>query len=178
MSDTSNRKSDKMLPVMIRGFDTEESVRTFKLSVKIIPNKKSETIRKKLLGTGKDWKLTEKIVGFCADNCVTNFGMINRNGNNNVFHRLKSELKREIVGIGCVAHIVHNAFDSVCSQIPFNIESLVVNIYKYFNIHSVRVEALKEFCERSEIEYVRPASHSGTRFLTLFPAIQKVKFSI
>jgi hypothetical protein len=174
ITDTSNRKSDKMLPVMARAFDEEQGVQIFKLAVKLIPNERSETIGKELLVTGKEWKVTDKVVAFGADNCVTNFGGVNRNGENNVFHRLKKELGRNIVGIGCVAHIIHNSFDSACDQLPINIESLVVNIYKQFHIHTLRVEALKEFCADAEIDYEKIVNHSGTRFLTLHLAIQKV----
>ena len=85
ITDTSNRKADKMLPVMVRAFDLENCVRVFKLAVKLISNEKSETIGREMLQTGKDWKIIDKIVAFCADNCVTNFGKVNRNGENNVF---------------------------------------------------------------------------------------------
>lgn len=174
ITDTSNRKADKMLPVMVRGFDEEKGVLVYKLAVKLIPNETSETIGKELLETGKVWKLTDKVVAFGADNCMTNFGGVNRNGVNNVYSRLKKELGREIIGIGCVAHIFHNAFDSACDQLPFNIEALAVNIHKHFHIHTLRVESLKEFCAESETEYSKLTNHSGTRFLTLHPAIKKV----
>lgn len=163
-----------MLPVMVRGFSEEKGVQVFKLAVKLIPNEKSETIGNELIGTGKDWKISGKIVAFGADNCVTNFGGVKRNGENNVFFRLKAELDRDIVGVGCVAHIMHNAFDSACDQLPINIEALSVNIYKHFHIHTLRVESLKEFCENAEVEYTKLTNHSGTRFLTLRPAVQKV----
>lgn len=174
ITDTSNRKADKMLPVMVRGFDEEKGVQIFKLAVKLIPNETSETIAKGLLEIGQQWKVTEKVVAFGADNCVTNFGGVNRNGDKNVFSRLKKELGREIVGVGCVAHIIHNAFDSACDQLPFNIEALAVNIYKHFHIHTLRVETLKDFCDDSEMEYTKLTNHSGTRFLTLHPAVKKV----
>lgn len=165
-----------MLPVMVRGFDLDKGVKVFKLAVKMIPNEKSETIGTELICTGKDWGVTTKIVAFGADNCMTNFGGVNRNGENNVFSRLKSMLGREIVGSGCVSHIIHNSFDSACDQLPINIEALAVNIYKHFHIHTLRVEALKGFCADAGEEYTKLTSHSGTRFLTLYPAIQKVIF--
>ena len=90
------------------------------------------------------------------------------------FFRLKKELTRDIVGLGCMAHIIHNAFDSACDQLPINIEALVVNIYKHFHIHTLRVESLKELCANCEVEYTKLTNHSGTRFLTLNPAVKKV----
>lgn len=169
ITDTSNRKADKMLPILVRCFHEEKGVKVFKLDVKLIPNEKSETIGTELVGTGITWNVVDKVVAFGADNCPTNFGGVTRNGKNNVFFRLKEILRREIVGIGCACHITHNAFDASCEQLPIQIEALVVVIYKHFHIHTLRVEALKELCEGGEITY-----HSSVRFLTLHPAVKKV----
>lgn len=118
-----------MLPVLVRGFNEKKGVVVFKLDIKFIPKETSETIGKELLETGTT--------------CPTNFGGVTRRGENNVFARLKGKFGREILGIGCVAHIVHNAFDSSCDQLPIDIEALVVNVYKHFHIHTLRVEALR-----------------------------------
>lgn len=52
ITDTSNRKAVKMLPVMVRGFDPETGVKTFKLAVKIVKNETSETVGNELVETG------------------------------------------------------------------------------------------------------------------------------
>lgn len=175
LTDCSNRNADKMLPVMVRGFDENKGVLVFKLAVKLIPNEKSETIGSELMTTGRNWKIEDKICGFAADNCNTNFGGVNRKGENNVFFRLKRELGRDIVGIGCASHIIHNSFDSAFEQLP-DIEARVVNIYNHFRLHTVRVNSLKDFCADADVEYTKLAKHSGTRFLSLYPAVQKVRF--
>jgi hypothetical protein len=55
-------------------------------------------------------KLSNKIVAFCRDNCNTNFGGASRKGTKNVFAKLTtSDLKMNIRGTGCAAHILHNA---------------------------------------------------------------------
>lgn len=164
-----------MLPVLVRGFDDEEGVLVFKLAIKFIPNETSATIGTELLDTGRGWNIHEKVVAFGADNCPTNFGGITRRGENNVFARLKVEFCRGILGIGCVAHIVHNAFDSACDQLPIGIEPLVVNIYKHFHIHTLRVESLKDLCDEADVQYEKLTNHSGSRFLTLLPAVSKVR---
>lgn len=175
ITDTSNHKADKMLPILARGFDEEKGVRVFKLGIKFIANETSETIGEELISTGKNWKITDKICAFGGDNCPTNFGGVNRNGQNNVFYRLKVMLQRQIVGVGCVSHIIHNAFDVGCEQLPIAIEPLVVVIYKHFHIHTLRVETLKEFCDDEEVTYTKLVNHSGTRFLTLHLAVKKVE---
>lgn len=97
-----------MLPVLVRGFDEEKGVLVFKLAIKFIPNETSATIGTELLDSGHGWNIQEKVIAFGADNCPTNFGGITRRGDNNVFARLKGEFGRGILGIGCIAHIIHN----------------------------------------------------------------------
>lgn len=175
LTDTSNRKHVKLLPILARCFDEEKGVQTFKLNVKNIPGEKSETIASELSSSAKEWGIEKKIIAFAADNVVTNFGGITRGGTNNVFHRLKSSLNSNLLGIGCNAHIVHNAFDAACGTLSFDIEAVVVRIYKYFYIYTCRVETLKSFCNVNEVEFSMLKNHSGTRFLSLGPAIKKVR---
>ena len=70
-----------------------------------------------------------------------------------MFSYLKKELGRNIVGVGCGAYIVNNCFQNVVDVLPTEVESLVVKIYKYFHIYTVRVTQLKEFCEFVEIDH-------------------------
>lgn len=163
-----------MLPVLVRGFDETEGVLVFKLGIKFIPNETSETIGNELLKAGKDWKIEQKVVAFGADNCPTNFGGVARRGENNVFARLKQSLGRKIIGVGCAAHIIHNSYDTACDQLPVDIEPIVVNVYKHFHIHTLRVEILKEVCDDAGVQYEKLTNHSGTRFLTLLPAVSNV----
>lgn len=55
---------------------------------------------------------------------------------------MKNELGREINGIGCGAHIVHNCMQTAVDVLPIEIEALIVKIYKYFHIYTVRVTLL------------------------------------
>lgn len=88
--------------------------------------------------------------------------------------KLIANEKSETTGVGCASHIIHNAFDSACDQLPINIESLAVNVFKHFRLHTLRVNDLEKFCDEAEVEYTKLVSHSGTRFLSLHPAVQKV----
>ncbi|KAK1879484.1 Catalase isozyme 1 [Dissostichus eleginoides] len=45
---------------------------------------------------------------------------------------------------------------------------------KYFHIYTVRTESLKEYCDFVDIEYRRMLSHSKTRWLSLFPGIERM----
>lgn len=48
-------------------------------------------------------------------------------GSNNVFSRLKVQLPH-LIGIGCVAHITHNALKHACEAVPFDVEQIIVKI--------------------------------------------------
>lgn len=58
---------------------------------------------------------------------------------------------KSIIGIGCAAHIVHNATATDCVLV--DIESVIVKIYKYFYRYTVRMEQLKDFCDFVDLEY-------------------------
>lgn len=61
-------------------------------------------------------------------------------GRSNVFYHLK-QWKEEIIGIGCAAQIVHNALKNACDRMSsFDVECVVIKIYSYSYIHSVRDE--------------------------------------
>lgn len=66
---------------------------------------------------------------------------------------MNAYIGRELIGIGCFAHIVHDTVMAASDCLPVDIETVVVKLYSYFYIYAVRVEKLKEFCEFVEIEY-------------------------
>jgi hypothetical protein len=52
--------------------------------------------------------LLTKCAAFFGGNTNTDFGEISCSGNKNIFHALKYGLEKELVGVGCPAHILHN----------------------------------------------------------------------
>ncbi|KAL4141345.1 hypothetical protein QTP88_004000 [Uroleucon formosanum] len=152
--DASNRKDIKIVPVIIRYFQPE-----FGIKVKFLEFKNTTWIK----------KLSDFV-----ETTVTQTGGVKRGGNNNVFARMKNELGREINGIGCGAHIVHNCMQTAVDVLPIEIKALIVKIYKYLHIYTVRVTKLQEFCEFAEVEYKKVLQHGSTRFLSLLPAIERI----
>ena len=65
----------------------------------------------------------------------------------------------------CIQHAVDN--------LPVAVKSLL-KIYKFFDIYTVRVAELKQFCDFVDIEYQRISQHGNTRFLSLLPALQRI----
>jgi len=145
----------------------------FVLKLRSLPGETAEILSNYQVSVREKNELKEKVVGFCADNCNTNFGGVKRRGQNNVFFRVKEKIERDLTGIGCAAHIVHNCFQHAVDTLPVCVESLV-KIYKFFHIYTVRVTKLKIFCEFVEIEYQRILQHGNTRFLSLLPALQRI----
>ena len=86
-------------------------------------------------------------MAYCGDNTNCNFGGSSRHGKNNVYIKLNNYLGRELIGVGCNEHILHNAIKTACDCLLIDVEVIIVKIYSYFHISTVRVETLKEFCE-------------------------------
>jgi hypothetical protein len=89
----------------------------------------------------KSLKLSNKIIAFCGDNVNANFRGAARKGTNNVLAKLTtSDLKMNTRGIGCAAHILHNAFPTRADILPVDVEAIMNKIFQYFHIYTVRVE--------------------------------------
>ena len=172
--DASNRKEIKLVRVVVRYFVPDIGVKVKLLEFKSLPGETAEILSNYLVSVLEQNELKEKVVGFFADNCNTNFGGVKRRGQNNVFFKVKEKIERDLTGIGCAAHIVHNCLQHAVDTLPVCVQSLVVKIYKFFHIYSVRVTELKNFCKFVEIKYQRILQHGNTRFLSLLPALQRI----
>lgn len=173
-TDASNHGNIKMMPVVVRYFIPTVGVRVKMLEFKSTKGETSEIIASLIKSTAEKNEISDKIVGFCGDNCPTNFGSCERGGQNNVFFRLK-QWKPSIIGVGCAVHIVHNALKYACDHLPIDIECVVVKVYSEFYINTVRVEALKSLCDSIEgIQYSKLLGYAKTRFLALGPAIGSI----
>ena len=171
--DASNRKEIKLVSVVVRYFVPDIGVKVKLLKFKSLPGETAEILSNYLVSVLEQNELKEKVVGFCADNCNTNFGGVKRKGKNNVFFKVKEKIERDLTGIGCATRIVHNCLQHAVDTLPVCVESLV-KIYKYFHIYTVRVTELKNFCNFVEIEYQRILQHGNIRFLSLLPALQRI----
>lgn len=169
--DASNRKDIKLVPIVVRYFNHISGAKVKLLDFKSVTGETCEIPTNHLCSVMLQTDLNNKIVGFCGDNCNTNFGGVKRAGKTNIFHRLKNILGREISGIECGAHIVHNCVETAVDNLPIDIEALLVKIYKYFNIYTVRVTKLNQFCKYVEIQYRKLIQHGNTRFLSIIPTV-------
>ena len=115
--------------VLVRScHETDVGVKMKVLEFKSLPGETAETLSGYLPFVLHQNNLKENVVGFCAVNCNTNFGGMERQGRNNVFFKVNENLKKDIIGIGCATHIVRNCIQHAVDTLPICIESLVVKI--------------------------------------------------
>lgn len=174
LSDASNHKDTKLYPVLVRYFNFERGIQTKVLNLKAIDGETSEIISNHLKKTVDDHNLNDKVIAMCADNTNTNFGGITRKGDNNVHKKMMHLLGKNIIGIGCNAHIVSNAINTASSLMSIDVEVIIPQIYLYFERFTVRVASLKSFCEEVSVEYKKLLGYSKTRWLALMPAVERV----
>lgn len=175
-TDASNHGADKLFPIMIQYFNwTGNGIETKLLDLQTLPNETSLSIANLVYETLNTYQLSSKCVAFIGDNANVNFGGVNRNPGQNVFTRLKQSLeKKYLVGVGCPAHIMHNSLRNGVDLMRFDIESMIMKIFNYFSVYTVRTETLKEFCDYVNINYQPLLRHSKTRWLSLFPCVERI----
>lgn len=172
-TDASNHGNIKLFPVLVRYFIPTVGVHVKVLEISSEKGETSEIISDLISCVAREYGLEKKIVAFCGDNAKVNFGGLSRGGENNVFYRMKLWLPH-LIGIGCTAHIAHNALKNACEAIPFDVEHVIVKIYSHFYIYTVRTEALKVFCDEADVEYMKLLGYAKTRFLALGPAAKRI----
>lgn len=102
------------------------------------------------------------------------FGGVARTSTNNVFAKLKNNTNANLIGVGCPAHILNNCLQHGMDALDFDIQSVILKIYNYFSVYTVRTESLKEFCEFVNVEYKQLMYHCVTRWLSIFPAVGRL----
>jgi len=73
-----------------------------------------------------------------------------------------------------LALIIHNAIQQAADSLSINVESIVCEIFGFFHIYPVRGESLNAFCNFADVQYNELLSHSKTRWLLLYPVIDRV----
>lgn len=137
--DCSNRHEIKLTPICVRYFTLNEGVSVKLLYFDELPGETSDILTGYLLRCVKRYGVEEKVICLCADNTNTNFGGVARKGQGNVFRKLQKSLGRPIFGIGCSAHILHNAVQHACDYLPIDPEVILVKRYKFFFVN-IRLE--------------------------------------
>ncbi|XP_074838055.1 uncharacterized protein LOC142004356 isoform X2 [Carettochelys insculpta] len=172
--DASNKKGQKLFPVLVRYFHPDSGIHTKIIDFSSLPCETPEVQGEFLCQLIEKHSLGEKLVGLCANTANANFGGAKRAGNNHVWRKLQVKVGKKIFGIGCGAHVIHNCLQAAADCLPIDLESFALKVYKYFHIYSVRVEELREFCQFVNLEYSKLREHSSTQFLSLGPALERI----
>lgn len=173
-TDASNHGNIKIFPLLIQYFSVTDGISTKLLYLDALKNETSETITAFIIKNLENSNLKAKCIAFSADNTNTNFGGRRRKGCQNVYKLLKKEISQHLIGIGCPIHILHNAAKHGIDLLQFDVEAIAMKIYSTFSIYTVRSESLKEFCSFVEIEFKELLYHSRTRWLSIYPAINRI----
>nr|XP_014351609.1 PREDICTED: uncharacterized protein LOC106705945 [Latimeria chalumnae] len=161
----ANHGAVKIFPVIIQYFDWKNGRLQIKLiEIQNTPNETSDMIAQYIKETLEKKGLFEKCVMFAGDNCNTTFGGLQRyEEGKNMFANLKKLLQKgTLIGVGCPAHILNNCVHRGADTLDVDIESIILKVYNYFHIFTVRTELLKEYCEFVDIEYRKLLHHSKT----------------
>lgn len=164
-----------MLPIVVRYFSTKNGVSNKVIEIANLRDEKSATMMDQIEGACEKFNVVEKVIGLGADNAAPNFGGLTRGGKKNLFALMKEKLPNCSIGVGCNAHITHNTVDYAVGRIElFDIEAIVVKIYKHFSQHTVRVTRLKNICDDFGIEYEKLLGYGATRFLAFKGCIDRI----
>ncbi|CAG5005597.1 unnamed protein product [Parnassius apollo] len=129
-TDSSNHEAEKLFPLLIQYFTEKEGLQIKLLKIDSLPNETSDTITSFCIKSLQDQNIpVQNIVAFSGDNTNTNFGGRDRYGVNNVFFKLKEILSKDIEGIGCPAHILHNTASTAADVMSIDVESIVLKIF-------------------------------------------------
>lgn len=175
-TDSSNHGNIKLFPLVLQYFDyAKNGINVRILDLQETTNEKAKTVADMIEKLLNDYNLGQKLIAYSGDNTNTNFGGLERQGNQNIFSLLKNRINKELIGIGCPSHILHNAVHHGFDRCDlFDIDSIVLKIYNYFSIYTVRTKELKDFCEFVEITFRDLLYHSKTRWLSLLPVVHRI----
>jgi hypothetical protein len=108
------------------------------------------------------------LIAFSGDNASVNYGKFH-----SVFQKFNYENKY-IIKANCNCHVLHNTAKYAFNRLPFDVENFIIKIYSHFSISAKRLDSLKscyEFCDK---EFESLLRHVSTRWLTLYPAINRI----
>ncbi|KAJ8415662.1 hypothetical protein AAFF_G00402190 [Aldrovandia affinis] len=111
--DASNHGHLRLLPILDRYcklYDGTTSAEIKPLDFVELRGETAKQIASEILSVMHKFNLENKVVAFSADNTNTNFGGLNQIERQNVHTKVKAAVQREVIGLGCPAHIMQHVF--------------------------------------------------------------------
>lgn len=167
-TDASNKGNIKLFPFIVRYFNKESGINTKLLNFYSSDSEKSKDIAQSLIDHLDESGLSIlNVIAYCADNASVNFGK-----NQSVFTELRKR-NENIVPVGCVCHIIHNAGKHGQVALKYDVESLVIKCFNEFSSSTKKVMELKDFFTFCDEEWSELLRSVPTRWLSLVPAVER-----
>ncbi|XP_014297799.2 uncharacterized protein LOC106693662 [Microplitis demolitor] len=157
-----------MFPLMVRFYSPTTNLKTCVFDFYEDADETASAIHTNLVTRLKECNIdTKHLTSYCADNADVNFGC-----RNSVFQLLQHD-KKNILSVGCPAHILHNSVKHGLSKINFDLENFILKLHNHFSYYAKRVDSLKDFYVIYEAEFAHVLRHVKTRWLSLLPAVER-----
>lgn len=167
--ETSNHGNRKMFPCVIRYFTPENCIQNKIIDFYEDANETAIAISDKIINILKSMEVsTKNLISFSADNAAVNYGK-----HNAVFKILKDNHVPNLIKANCLCHALLDTVRQVTKH-SFNVEKFVIKVYNEFSNSAQNVEQLKECFNFANMEYEHILRHVPTRWLSLFPAIDRL----
>ncbi|XP_031336575.1 uncharacterized protein LOC116182582 [Photinus pyralis] len=168
-TDASNHGSAKLFPILLRYYTPSEGVKLFLLDFFEDPDESANAIYTNIKTRIEKAGLSlNNMSCYSADNASVNFGR---------FHSVYQLLYKEnnsVLAVGCPAHMVNNSIKNALAKCRFDVETLVLKTFSHFSSQAKRCKELKDFFNFVDLEYKTILRHVPTRWLSLFPAIERL----
>ena len=97
----------------------------------------------------------------------------------NINTKLQGHFKRQLVDTGsCQLHVVHNTFRKGIEAYGEHVEHLCIDLFYFFKLSPCRQEDYGEIQQKLDLDEVVFLRHVESRWLSLLPAVEKVKAQI
>jgi hypothetical protein len=107
VTDSSDHKHTKLVPILVRYFVPQQGVKIKILEFTNFSGESSAQLTEHIVRVLEEAKLIDKVMSLSADNTNANFGGAKIRGKNNVFEKLRNKMKRDLIGVGCAANTVY-----------------------------------------------------------------------
>ncbi|XP_050297898.1 uncharacterized protein LOC126737174 [Anthonomus grandis grandis] len=168
-TDASNHRSAKLFPILLRYYVPSEGVKLFLLDYFEDPDESANGIYTNLKTRIQHAGLLLNYIScYSADNANVDFGRLH-----SVYQLLYKE-NNKVLAVGCPAHMVNNSVKNALAKCRFDVETLILKTFNQFSSQAKRCKELKDFFNFVDLEYKTILSHVPTRWLSLFPAIERL----